>query len=367
MRRGVGTQDPQLLLAQHLRALRENHWPDRRITQPKLAEALGVSVPLISSWESRTKPRIPPLSRLEAYAAVFASGRCFDTDPARAISPHDLSDEERQVMNDLRQELMHLRSGALSVGTAPVSTGQPNPVRAPLNGGPWSFVDGEDVKIVCARWPDEKLADIPYTDVADPYYVELLTCAELDALFELFGHLRAFNPATQVNLRIAGKLAPDDLTSHLATLGGIDWNEATSSVLQKLQLPVQQVADWDTEGGQYFEVEGGGQDSQFRPVLEKLGDQTILREDVALFARAVNPFNHERTVTVCNGMYSRGTYGAVRTLTDAKFRNRNADYLRTKFGDSASYCIVTRVPIINGAAVTPDWTTGDHTLFEWSE
>lgn len=170
-----------------------------------------------------------------------------------------------------------------------------------------------------------------------------------------------------MNLRIAGKLAPDDLTSHLATLGGIDWNEATSSVLQKLQLPVQQVADWDTEGGQYFEVEGGGQDSQFRPVLEKLGDQTILREDVALFARAVNPFNHERTVTVCNGMYSRGTYGAVRTLTDAKFRNRNADYLRTKFGDSASYCIVTRVPIINGAAVTPDWTTGDHTLFEWSE
>ena len=66
-------------------------------------------------------------------------------------------------------------------------------------------------------------------------------------------------------------------------------------------------------------------------------------------------------------MYSRGTYGAVRTLTDAKFRNRNAGYLRERFGDSASYCIVTRVPIINGAAVTPDWTTGDHTLFEWSE
>ncbi len=90
---------------------------------------------------------------------------------------------------------MHLRSGASSVGTAPVSAGQPNPVSAPLNGGPWSFVDGEDVKIVCARWPDEKLADIPYTDVADPYDVQLLTCAELDALFELFGHLRAFNPS----------------------------------------------------------------------------------------------------------------------------------------------------------------------------
>ena len=362
----MGSQDPRLL-AQHLRTLRENHWPDRKITQPKLAEALGVSVPLISSWESRTNPRNPPLSRLEAYATVFASVRCFDTDPARAISPQDLSDEERRVMNDLKQELMHLRSGALSAGTAPVSTGQPDPVSAPLNGGPWRFVDGEDITIVCARWPERKLEDIPDTDVVDPNYVELLTCADLDALFELFGHLRAFNPANQVNLRIGGKLASDDLTSHLASLGGIDWNEATSSVLQKLQLPVQQIADWDTEGGQYFEVEGGGQDNQFRPVLEKSGNQVILREDVALFARAVNPFNQERTVTVCNGMYSRGTYGAVRTLTDAKFRNRNADYLRARFGDSTSYCIVTRVPVINGAAVTPDWTTGDHTLFEWSE
>jgi transcriptional regulator with XRE-family HTH domain len=367
MRRGVDAQDPQRLLAQRLRALRESHWPDRKITQPELAEALRVSVPLISSWESRTKPRIPPLSRLEAYAAVFASVRCFDTDPARAISPQDLSDEELQVMNDLEQELMHLRSGALSVGNAPISTSQPDPVSVPLDGGPWRFVNGEDVTIVCARWPQQMLEKIPYTNVASPDYVELLTCSELDALFELFGHLRAVNPANQVNLRIAGKLAPDDLTSHLATLGGIDWNEATSSVLQKLQLPVQQIADWGTEGGQYFEVEGGGQDSQFRPVLEKSDDQEILREDVALFARAVNPFNQERTVTVCNGMYSRGTYGAVRTLTDAKFRDRNADYLRTRFGDSTSYCIVTRVPIINGAAVTPDWTTSDYTLFEWSE
>ena len=58
-------------------------------------------------------------------------------------------------------------------------------------------------------------------------------------------------------------------------------------------------------------------------------------------------------------------YGAVRALTDARFRDRNSDYLRTRFGDSDTYCILTRVPIVNGTTLTPDWTTGENTLFEW--
>jgi transcriptional regulator with XRE-family HTH domain len=367
MRRDVDTQDPQLVLAQRLRALREEHWPHRKITQAQLARALEVSVPLISSWEKRTDPKIPPLPRLQDYAAVFASERCFATNPPRIISSQDLSDMERRVMHDLEQELLGLRRDALPASVAQIGSRPGNRVITSAGNDPLSFPDDEEITIVCARWPDEELVKIPYTDTADPDYVELLTCSELDSLFELFGHLRAFNPANQVNFRIAGPLAPDDLTSHLVTLGGIDWNKATSSVLQKLQLPVEQVADWTTEGGQYFEVEGGKAESKFRPVLEKSGDRKILREDVALFARAVNPFNQERTVTVCNGMYSRGTYGVVRALTDAKFRNRNADYIKNTFGDSSSYCMVTRVPIINGAAVTPDLTASGSILFEWSE
>jgi transcriptional regulator with XRE-family HTH domain len=367
MRRDVDAQDPKRVLAQRLRALREGRWPGRRITQVQLAKVLDVSVPLISSYESRTGPQIPPLSRLEEYAVVFASPRCFDTDPPRVIDPRDLSDDERLVMDDLKQELMHLRSDALLAGVASASTGQTSRSSAAAGNDPWRFPGGEDIKIICARWPEEALARIPYTDVADPDYVQLLTCSELDSLFELFGHLRAFNPANRVYFRIAGPLAPDDLTSHLALLGGIDWNEATSSVLQTLQFPVRQVADWGVEGGQYFEVADGGQESQFRPILDKSNNQDILREDVALFARAVNPYNRERTVTVCNGMYSRGTYGAVRILTDTTFHDRNAEYLKTRFGDSSSYCMVTRVQIINGAPVTPDLTASDTILYEWSE
>ena len=149
----------------------------------------------------------------------------------------------------------------------------------------------------------------------------------------------------------------------MTTLGGIDWNTATKSLMEILKLPVSQVADWKVKDGQYWEVAHG---PKHRPVLEKLDDEVILREDVALFARAVNPYNRKRTVTICNGMYGRGTRGAVLALTDNKFRDRNAGYVRSQFSGSNAYCILTRVPIVNGMVMTPDWTTSDYILFEWS-
>src|SRR6266571_4703196 len=90
------------------------------------------------------------------------------------------------------------------------------------------------------------LERMPYTDLDDPDYIQLNRYSELDALFELYGHLRAANPANQVDLRIADLLTPDEYTSHLVSLGGVDWNQATRSVIQGLALPVRQVADWTT-------------------------------------------------------------------------------------------------------------------------
>jgi transcriptional regulator with XRE-family HTH domain len=359
-------QDPRLLLARRLRALREEHWLGKRITQPQVAQALGgVSVPLISSWESQTNPRIPPPSRLDALAALFATERSFDADQAQLISVEDMSDAERQAMAELKRELTQLRKDAMRAGGT-VELDRPIQIGESLSTGPWRFRDGDDITIVCAQWPPDMMQKIPYTKADDPDYIELLTFAELDALFELHGHLRAANPVSDVGLRVATRLARDDYTSHLVTLGGIDWNSLTTSTLERLQLPVRQVADWDTEGEQYYEVDENGTTAQHRPLLGKLGDKTVLQEDVALFARAVNPFNRKRTATICNGMYGRGTYGAVRALTDARFRDRNAEYLRSRFGDSESYCILTRVPIVNGATLTPDWTVSDYVLFEWS-
>lgn len=371
----MDSQSHRQLLAQRLRGLREHQWPDRKITQPQLAQALGgdkpLSVPLISSWESQAAPRIPPPSRLEGYAAVFATSRTFDGPDACRLSPEQMTEEERTVMRELRQELMRLRNNALRDGASESEAAAsriPGEIEQSLSASPYRFPDGQTITIVCAQWPPHMLSRIPYTDVDDPDYIDLLTYSELDALFELHGHLRAANPENQVNLRVAGKLTSDDYTSHLVSLGGVDWNTITSTALERLSLPVQQIADWEIPGEQYFQVEENSEPVKHKPVVEdSVGHpKGTLREDVALFARATSPFNRKRTITICNGMYGRGTYGAVRALTDARFRDRNADYLKSRFGDSETYCVLTRVPILYGATLTPDWTSGEYTLFEWS-
>ena len=109
---------------------------------------------------------------------------------------------------------------------------------ASLNTGPWRFRDGKTITLVCAQLPRDLSAADEYTDLNSPDYIQLYTFSELDALFELYGHLRAANPANQVDLRVADRLTPDEFTSHLVSLGGIDWNAATSTLLQDLQLPV---------------------------------------------------------------------------------------------------------------------------------
>lgn len=395
--------DPRLLLARRLRALREEQWPDLKITQLQLGQALGgakpLSVPLISSWESQTNPKIPPYFRLEGYAQLFATRRSFDSGTPCLIKPDDMDAAERQVMADLRQELGQLRIGAMRAAGGPgprgisaphpasgraglADAGQPAPapsvaldlveaarmdeVAVSLNTGPWRFRDGKTITLVCAQLPRDLSAAAAYTDLDSPDYIQLYTYSELDALFELYGHLRAANPANQVDLRIADLLTPDEFTSHLISLGGIDWNAATSTLLEDLQLPVRQIAYWGTGGAAddvYFESDDG---QKFRPELDEVDGKKKLRFDVALFARAVNPYNKLRTVTICSGMYGRGTYGAVRALTDARFRDRNTRYVNSTFGNKSSYCIITRVPVRNGATITPDWTEDDFKLFEWS-
>ena len=339
------------------------------ITQPLLATALGgVSVPLISSWESASNPKIPPLPRLEAYATFFATQRSLEGGSPRLLSDGEMTPAERQVRDDLRNELMHLRGQAMSVAGAAgaAETAEAAEVSASLSAGPWRFEDGKPITIICAQLPAHLLERIPYTDPADPQYVGLYTYADLDALFELHGHLRAANPTSQVNLRAAQKLQPDDYTTHLVLLGGIDWNVATRSVLDRLGLPVRQVAGEGIPESLYFEAERDARAVRHRPVLEDVGEGQVLRQDVALFARAVNPYNRRRTVSICNGMFGGGTYGAVRALTDARFRDRNAQYLAERFAGSESFCVLTRVAVENGVALTPDWTLPENRLFEWS-
>jgi hypothetical protein len=304
---------------------------------------------------------------LEDLATFYATRRSLDGRVARLLSPDEMTVQERAARQELLGELIRLRDDAL---------GAPRPVGAisgaveiaeSLNAGPYRFEPGQDITVVCAQLPQQMLQQMPYTDRLDPDFIELYRFSELDALLELFGHLRAANPASRVEFRAAHELRPDDYSAHLVSLGGVDWNQATTSVLGRLQLPVKQVADWDKEGGAYFEVtEEDGRKVPHHPRLEKWGDRKILREDVALFARAESPFNRKRFVTICNGMYGRGTYGAVRALTDERFRDRNMEYIQARFANSEAFCLLIRVTVENGLTLTPDWTVPGTVLFEWS-
>ena len=250
--------------------------------------------------------------------------------------------QEQAVREKLLQELTGLRSRALDAPGASEPRDDSyrtlsSEIGPSLRSGPYRFQPGHRITIVCAQLPQDMLQQMPYTDPSDPDFIELYGYSDLDALLELFGHCGPPTPPAAVGFRPADQLAADDYTGHLVSLGGVDWNDATGSVLDRLQLPVKQVSrlDEDEPGDAYFEVtDEDGRSVIHRPRLESRHGRKILREDVALFARAVSPFNQERFVTICNGMYGRGTYGAVRALTDERFRDRNAQYLRDTFGDS---------------------------------
>ena len=373
----MNEQDPRQVLARRLRDLREVHFPGRKVKQSEIAEALGgdgrrsVSVPSISSWESQTNPKVPPADRIRDIATFFASSRSLDGRASRLLGIDEMTAPERVAREQLLDELTRLRRNALDASepswSRPTIPDRIQEIAQSLGSGPYRIEPDHRVTIVCAELPQGMLRRMPYTDRLDPDFVELYRYSDLDALLELFGHLHAVNPTSHVGFQAADQLSSDDYSGHLVSLGGVDWNVATRSVLGRLQLPVRQVSEWGQEGGAYFEVtDSDGRKIAHRPILDVSGDGKILREDVALFARGVNPFNRKRFVTVCNGMYGRGTYGAVRALTDERFRDRNSEYLRETFGDSEAFCVLSRITVENGRALTPDWTLSETRLFEWS-
>lgn len=318
-----------------------------------LGEALGVSPALISSWESESA--VPPAHRLEAYATFFATERSVERTPYRLVV--DLTDDERTRQQDLFAELVRL--------SEQVPDDEPSEVESPFGDTLWRYPRGEDITIVCSELPEERLAKALYTNPDNPDYVELYRYADLDALLELFGHIRAANPLAHVHIRVAADLGPDEYATHLVLLGGVDWNQVTAELLTEIELPVRQIARPEDSDPGGFEVGEAEQTQRFTPVLQKLGNHQVLREDVAHFYRATNPFNAKRTVTICNGAYQRGTLGVVRALTDERFRDRNDQYIRTRFAGTDSFSLISRVRVVNGVVITPDWTDPDYRLHEW--
>jgi hypothetical protein len=358
------TEEPGVALARRLRALRTEWWPGHGLTQRQLGIALGgdkpLSVALISSWENLTSPTPPPPRHLEAYALFFATERSMEREPQRLLELGELTTAERASRDELLDELMGLRNAA--------RTGDPagHHASAPMIGdSSWRFPVDQDITIVVAPVPAGELTRTPHTAPTDPDYVRLSHYSDLDALVELYGFIRAVNPLNKVKYRTSDELRQDDYTAHLVLIGGVDWNEVTRDIFRRYPMPVSQKARLTEDDLGAFTVQENGAERSFEPTLTRDGDRRVLTRDITHFYRSPNPFNHKRTVTVLNGMFSRGTFGAVRALTDTRFRDRNEEYVQKRFAGSDTFSVLTQVDVVRGRVLTPDWTNPLTRLHEW--
>lgn len=347
-----------LQLAQRLRTLRS----EARLTQEDLARVFSadgqaVSGAAVSSWERTKRPAPLPESRLEPYARLFT----LHGSPPQLVPVDELTPEQQerrdQLVEDLRLLLEQARGGATAAEAVRVSTYRS-----------WFFGDDGPVVIIAPDAPPA--AQGPLSDESNPNYTALHRFADQDALVELHGHIRAENdPSLPVFFKRASMVTADDLSGHLVLLGGIGWNPVTRRLLRQLsRLPVRQLEVPELNSGEIFAVGHGAAERRFLPVWSPTSDvaEPELVEDVALLARVPNPFNSSRTLTLCNGIHSRGVLGSVRALTDGRIRESNEAYLARHF-PKGEYGILVRVPVFNGATLSPDLQDPANILYAWPE
>jgi hypothetical protein len=228
---------------------------------------------------------------------------------------------------------------------------------------------------------------VQYSNPWHPNAIHSLWNGDMDAAIELHGHVRAENPGSDVRWFLDTEVQGDDLTAgHVIVLGGGGTFFGTGGPLEylrrRLDLPVHpEFPSDDPEYGGRFDVT---LDDEGRPdprgtrrephaprfLLADGGrvsdhGQPLLEYDVGLLLRAPNPLNLSATVTVCTGIFSRGTYGVVRALTDSHLRARNEKYLSEHL-DMTNFWMLVHVPVFAAATgaqtITPDLSRPFHRL-----
>jgi hypothetical protein len=342
-------------LASRLRNLRLEHWgTDEKLTQGTLGAALGGSDPLstatVASWENRENPKLPQHKWLLAYAQFFATRRSIADTPPTLVPIESFTPDEQASYDALRNELLRLHAAA---------RGEPEQVDTRRS---WFFTDTGPVTIVCARLPEQQVGALGKLD--SPNYTGLHTVGDADALIELWGHVRMENPAMKVAYKSAPEVGADDLSGHIVIIGGIGWNEVTRGILELTSLPVTQKEHPDNPSGEIFVVDIDGEERKYLPRWSE-ADPTKLLQDVGLLVRMPNPLNSSRTLTMCNGIHSRGVVGAVRSLTDERLRDSNERYIAEHFSDNQQFGMLMRIQVIEGRAMTPDFNIPGTVLYQW--
>ncbi|MGH3988282.1 MAG: XRE family transcriptional regulator [Pseudonocardiaceae bacterium] len=341
-------------LASRLRALRLHHW-DEAVKQPDLGRALGVGISSVSSWESADAPKVPTEARLRGYATFFASRRSLDSDPPRLLRDDELTDEERGERDRLFTALRNLRAAAV---------GEIDPSAATVPRNLWHFPDGGPVRIICGALKDKDRP--PFASTKTHNYMALAGYADLDALVELFGHIRAENPGSDVRFELADSYKSEDLKAHLVLLGGMARIQGEGRILPGTEIPVRQVKDDSRDlDGEVFEIVGSEPPRRIGPRLAGDDPRGAVVEDVGLLLRTLNPHYSTRTLTICSGVFTRGVYGAVRCLTDKGLREENSEYLRSRFADAPTFGLLMRVQVVDHTVPTPDLRVEKNRLYEF--
>ena len=359
---------PARRLAERLRDLREREYrhltqKQSPLTQKQLGKVLGgpeaLSIATVSLWEKPGSNRLPPPQRLATYARLFCSSRSFEAGPPRLLRDDELTEQEQEREADLYAELLALRERAQSTGpAAPAARDQQ---AAPeRRSSIWSIPDGQAISIVCSDAPE---ADRPsYADPSHLNYSRYAKYADLDALVEVYGQVKADNPAaSMVRLLSPPELLRDFALNHLIVVGGAAVYDVAPYFAQDIPLPqAEPIPGTDTH---VFKCRVGDEERVFTSTRD---DEDVLVEDIGLIARGEHPHAPGHTVTMLSGITSRGVHGTALGFVNRHVRDENEEYLRDTFGTANAFCIVMRVPVIQNAALPPNLSREDVRLYEWS-
>jgi len=338
-------------LANRLRQLRERAFV--RLTQSQLGQAFDPDDPLspaaISMWENPTSGRLPPASRLEAYALLFCTPRSFEGG-VHMLSVDELTPLELDRRDQLQQELLELRD------RAEPHQGAPSPGRAEAM---WHFPDGSRITLVCNRLPSDLLP--AHADPGHQNYVRFAGLGDLDSLIDIYGAIRAYNPTSPVTIMLAEDLRQRDIANHLVLIGGKAWSTVMPWFSRIFPVPIK--AEDPGVRGAIVVIDPDGAERELKPTI--IDGELV--EDVGFFVRGENPAAPLRTLTIIGGITTRGVHGAARCFIDPEMRRRNEDYLYPRFPEGSTYCIVMKVPVVNKDPLTPDLSIAENRLFEWSD
>jgi transcriptional regulator with XRE-family HTH domain len=339
---------PARRLAERLRDLRERE----HLTQKQLARILGgseaLSIATISFWEKPDSDRLPPAPRLATYARLFCTRRSFGDRP-RLLSPGELTEEERERESELYDELIALRERALSTNDA-TAKGQRSAI--------WHFPDPIAVSIVCSNAVEPP----PYAEHRHLNYSRYAKYADLDAMVEVFGQVKADNSERMIRILPTARLAQDFALNHLILIGGAA-SDAASLFAQDIPLPTPAEIPGTDPVTHLFKCTVGEETREFKSTWDEEG---TLMQDVGLIARSPHPIIPGGTVTLLSGITSRGVHGAALCFIDAHLRDTNERYLESAFGNVESFCILMNIPVQNDVALPPNLWRENTRLYEWS-